>query len=132
MSRKDKRMVADNKVIGHKIKKRRESLRISQEKLGEMIGVTYQQVQKYEKGTNKVSAERLSKIATILDVPISFFFAVADDFKVSDEREDKAYVIQQKKSLSIQEQEMLENFRSLPDKDARTFLVRFIKSVCKK
>ncbi len=125
-------MVADSKTIGYRIKQRRESLSISQEKLGEMIGVTYQQVQKYEKGTNKVSAERLSRIAGILDVPISFFFAGTDDFAVSDEREDKAYVIKGKKSLSLQEQEMLENFRSLPDKDAKTYLVRFIKSVCKK
>ncbi len=66
-------MVVDNKTIGHRVKQRREELNISQERLGEMAEVTYQQIQKYEKGANKVSAERLSKIAEALKVPASFF-----------------------------------------------------------
>lgn len=47
---------------------------ISQEKLGEALGVTFQQVQKYEKGSNRISASRLQQIAGILGVPVSFFF----------------------------------------------------------
>ena len=49
-------------------------LGISQEKLGESLGITFQQVQKYEKGTNRVGASRLQAIASILNAPISFFF----------------------------------------------------------
>ncbi len=47
---------------------------MSQEKLGDGLGLTFQQVQKYEKGTNRIGASRLSHIASILQVPVSFFF----------------------------------------------------------
>jgi len=49
-------------------------LGMSQEKLGEALGITFQQIQKYEKGTNRVGASRLQNISTILNVPVSFFF----------------------------------------------------------
>jgi transcriptional regulator with XRE-family HTH domain len=49
-------------------------LGLSQEKLGERLGITFQQVQKYEKGTNRVGASRLQAIANILEVPVAFFF----------------------------------------------------------
>ncbi len=125
-------MVVDNKMIGHGIRQRREQLNISQERLGEMIGVTYQQIQKYEKGTNRVSAERLSNIADILNVPISFFFESAREFRVSEDLDNKNYSSKEKKTLSDQEQELLYCFRSLPDKKTRSNLINFLKSVCKK
>jgi transcriptional regulator with XRE-family HTH domain len=53
---------------------RRTLLGMSQEKVAEMLGLTFQQLQKYEKGTNRVSASRLSELCQILDVPVSFFF----------------------------------------------------------
>ena len=53
---------------------RRIMLEISQEKLGNALGLTFQQVQKYEKGTNRIGASRLHRIADILQVPVSFFF----------------------------------------------------------
>lgn len=49
-------------------------LGMSQEKLGESLGITFQQIQKYEKGTNRVGASRLQAIASIINVPVSFFF----------------------------------------------------------
>jgi transcriptional regulator with XRE-family HTH domain len=60
--------------VGSRVRMRRMMLGISQEKLGEALGVTFQQIQKYEKGTNRVSASRLQHTARILDVPVSFFF----------------------------------------------------------
>ncbi len=53
---------------------RRITVGMSQEKLGEALGVTFQQVQKYEKGTNRISASRMQNIAQVLGVPVSFFF----------------------------------------------------------
>ena len=47
---------------------------MSQEKLGDSLGITFQQIQKYEKGTNRVGASRLQNISSILNVPVSFFF----------------------------------------------------------
>ena len=125
-------MLADNKMIGNRIKQRREQLNISQEKLGETIGVTYQQIQKYEKGANKVSAERLSMIANKLTVPINFFFESTKEFVVAEEREDKNYNIHVEKALSLQEQELLHCFRFLPDKDAKSKLLGFLRAMCKK
>jgi transcriptional regulator with XRE-family HTH domain len=60
--------------VGSRIRLRRNMLGMSQEKLGENLGITFQQIQKYEKGTNRVGASRLQAIATILSVPVSFFF----------------------------------------------------------
>ncbi|MQW90608.1 helix-turn-helix domain-containing protein [Sinorhizobium saheli] len=60
--------------VGSRIRLRRTMLGMSQEKLGESLGITFQQIQKYEKGTNRVGASRLQNIAQILNVPVSFFF----------------------------------------------------------
>jgi len=60
--------------VGSRIRLRRNMLGMSQEKLGESLGITFQQIQKYEKGTNRVGASRLQAIASILAVPVSFFF----------------------------------------------------------
>lgn len=60
--------------VGSRIRLRRNMLGMSQEKLGENLGITFQQIQKYEKGTNRVGASRLQAIANILSVPVAFFF----------------------------------------------------------
>ena len=60
--------------VGSRIRLRRTMLGMSQEKLGEALGITIQQIQKYEKGTNRVGASRLQNISNILNVPVSFFF----------------------------------------------------------
>ncbi|WP_246786239.1 helix-turn-helix domain-containing protein [Bartonella taylorii] len=61
--------------IGRKIRFRREMLKMSQKQLGHHLSVTFQQIQKYEKGTNRVGAGRLKEIADILDVPLTFFYS---------------------------------------------------------
>ncbi len=61
--------------IGSRLRLRRLMLSMSQEALGESLSVTFQQIQKYEKGTNRISASRLFYIASILDVPMSYFFS---------------------------------------------------------
>lgn len=60
--------------VGHRLRLRRTLLGISQEKLGEAVGLTFQQIQKYERGANRVGASRLFEFSKILDVSISFFF----------------------------------------------------------
>jgi transcriptional regulator with XRE-family HTH domain len=60
--------------VGARLRLRRTLLGISQEQLAESLGLTFQQVQKYERGTNRVSASRLFQLANILDVPITWFF----------------------------------------------------------
>jgi transcriptional regulator with XRE-family HTH domain len=60
--------------VGSRIKMRRQLINMSQERLGELLGITFQQVQKYEKGTNRISASRLFYAAKTLGVPVQFFF----------------------------------------------------------
>ena len=60
--------------VGSRVRMRRKMMGMSQEKLGERLGITFQQIQKYEKGTNRVGASRLQKISEILEVPVSYFF----------------------------------------------------------
>jgi transcriptional regulator with XRE-family HTH domain len=65
---------AVDRHVAARIRQKRVELGMSQETLGEALGVTFQQVQKYEKGTNRVSAGRLFTIASLLDVDVSYFF----------------------------------------------------------
>jgi transcriptional regulator with XRE-family HTH domain len=63
-----------DKHVGSRVRMRRLSLGMSQEKLADAIGLTFQQVQKYEKGTNRMGSSRLQQIADVLRVPVTFFF----------------------------------------------------------
>jgi transcriptional regulator with XRE-family HTH domain len=63
-----------DKHVGARVRMRRMMLGMSQEKLGDALGLTFQQVQKYEKGANRIGASRLQQIAHILQVPVAFFF----------------------------------------------------------
>ncbi|HEX2655035.1 MAG TPA: helix-turn-helix transcriptional regulator [Xanthobacteraceae bacterium] len=63
-----------DKHVGSRVRMRRMMLSMSQEKLGDALGLTFQQVQKYEKGTNRIGASRLQQISHTLQVPVAFFF----------------------------------------------------------
>ena len=63
-----------DKHVGSRVRMRRLMLSMSQEKLGDALGITFQQVQKYEKGTNRIGASRLQHIANILRAPVATFF----------------------------------------------------------
>jgi transcriptional regulator with XRE-family HTH domain len=60
--------------VGQRVRMRRIEIDMSQELLGEHIGLTFQQIQKYEKGTNRIGASRIQQIGKVLEVPVSFFF----------------------------------------------------------
>ena len=71
--------------VGSRIRLRRKLLGVSQEQLADSLGLTFQQVQKYERGANRVSASKLYEIAKTLQVPVSFFFdGLADPMDGSD------------------------------------------------
>ncbi len=65
--------------VGRRLRERRTLLGMSQERLAELLGVTYQQVQKYERGANRIGSSRLHDIARFLDVPVAWFFAGLDE-----------------------------------------------------
>lgn len=68
-----------DKHVGSRVRMRRMMLGMSQEKLGDALSLTFQQVQKYEKGTNRIGASRLQQIAHFLQVPVAFFFEGAPE-----------------------------------------------------
>jgi transcriptional regulator with XRE-family HTH domain len=85
-----------DKHVGSRVRMRRIMLGMSQEKLGDALDLTFQQVQKYEKGTNRISASRLQQMSNILQVPVPFFFEGAPQLpgqrKGTDEATSPAYV----------------------------------------
>src|SRR5512132_3865923 len=70
-----------DKHVGNRVRMRRMMLGMSQEKLGQALGLTFQQVQKYEKGMNRIGASRLQQISDILQVPAAFFFEGAPNLR---------------------------------------------------
>ena len=68
-----------DKYVGARLRMRRQALGMSQSRLGEQLGVSFQQLQKYERGANRIGAGRLYRLAKVLDVPVSYFFEGAAD-----------------------------------------------------
>ncbi len=101
--------------IGRKIRFKRTMLGMSQKQLGSQLGVTFQQIQKYEKGSNRIGAGRLQEIADILNVPISFFYA---DLST---KEDVLYPYDERIG-SKEEQVLLKSFRELKPKKQKAIL----------
>ncbi|EJF82438.1 hypothetical protein MCU_01466 [Bartonella elizabethae Re6043vi] len=100
-------------AIGKRIRQRRIAMGLTQKALGNSLGVSFQQIQKYEKGLNRVSAKCLLEIATKLQVPISFFYAdiVTKDIVSKDHHaHDDQY------TYSAKEHALLKNFREQPHK----------------
>lgn len=74
MAKINKSFHPTDRYVGSRLRMRRMMLSMSQERLGDALGLTFQQVQKYERGANRVSASRLQQLSRILEVPITFFF----------------------------------------------------------
>lgn len=117
--------------VGSRIRLRRTMLGMSQEKLGESLGITFQQIQKYEKGTNRVGASRLQNISSILNVPVSFFFEDAPGDQASTsgmaEASSSNYVVD---FLSSSEGLQLNRaFVKIADPKVRRRLVELVKTL---
>jgi transcriptional regulator with XRE-family HTH domain len=85
-----------DKYVGSRVRMRRLMLGMSQEKLADQLGLTFQQVQKYEKGTNRISASRLQQMSGILEVPVPFFFeggpSTGLTLKIGEQAPSPAYI----------------------------------------
>lgn len=117
--------VRDRKFIGIKIKTRRKDLSLSQERLAEEIGITYQQLQRYENGTSNLNTDRLQTIANILDVPITYFFEEQPHSKIRIMERDTPY-------FSPQERQFLENLRKIENTECRDCMFTLVKHVAGK
>lgn len=97
--------------VGSRVRLRRTLLGMSQEALGQAVGLTFQQIQKYERGANRVGASRLYEFSRILDVPVSYFFEdMADEVRNADPDDRDIEVVSEDEPLS--ERETLELVRA--------------------
>lgn len=123
--------------VGQRIRVRRSLLGLSQEKLAEALGITFQQVQKYERGTNRVSASRLHELSKALSVPVSFFFdqssstpkATAYGFSDNEQEgfDSGEDIMQRKETL-----ELIRIYYSVQSPEARKDIMTFIKSMAER
>jgi transcriptional regulator with XRE-family HTH domain len=118
--------------VGSRIRLRRNMLGMSQEKLGESLGITFQQIQKYEKGTNRVGASRLQAIATILGVPVAFFFEDLPGQEATGNRgfaEDTSAAFALDFCTSAEGLQLNRAFVKIPDLKVRRRIIDLVKSL---
>ena len=122
----------ENKEIGLRIKKVREALEISQMKLAEAVGVSFQQIQKYESGANKVSIEKLKKISKALNAPLTYFIGIEKEVK-----RKKGIVAEEGgiyggigfEELSSEEMQLLLRFRSVKNESIKDGVNLILKGI---
>jgi len=100
-----------SKEIGEKVRLLRKHAGMTQEKLAELVGVSFQQIQKYENGSTKLNTDKLQQVASALNVPASAFFG------------DDTY---EKSPLSDREKKLVKAFRSLDDDNMQECLVKLL------
>ncbi|OYW86982.1 MAG: DNA-binding protein [Hyphomonas sp. 34-62-18] len=118
-----------DRIVGENIYRQRRRLKLTQERLGELLGLTFQQVQKYEKGVNRVSAGRLYEIASVLEVPVEFFFEGADaspsaELKEFAEDADEARIA----VLSDEVLQLIDAFQKIEDASLRSSLLATVRA----
>ncbi len=123
-----------DKHVGRKIKLKRSSLGITQGELGDMLGVTFQQIQKYEKGDNRIGAGKLYEISTILNVPVSYFFDGLENNKLNlkDNEEGSSYDTTLSNIPEKEVSTLLKFFIKIKDKKIRDSVTELAKSLSKK
>ena len=118
-----------DKHVGHRLRVRRKELGLSQNRLAEAIGVTFQQIQKYERGANRVVASRLYDLAAALDVPVNYFFADPPAAALEDSapaRNDPQDHPQHRETLDL-----VRSYYRIADDRLRKRFVDLVKSVAK-
>lgn len=122
--------------VGKRLQLRRSLLGLSQEKLGNAVGLTFQQIQKYEKGTNRISSGKLYQFSKILEVPVGYFFEAigsaankTEAYGLSD-NEQEAFedgdIMQKRETIDL-----VRTYYAIQDPDLRKDAVRFMKSIAK-
>ncbi len=120
--------------VGHRVRLRRTLLGMSQDRLGQALGLTFQQVQKYERGANRIGSSRLYRLSQILDVPVSFFF---DDMPPLDEsaapglRESPPEPFEKDPMIKRETLELVRAYYRIADPTARKRLYELTKAMAK-
>ena len=113
--------------VGSRVRHRRKTLGLSQEKLGETLGITFQQVQTYEKGINRIGANRLLGIAECLNVPISYFFPGSKADPLSLDRSAEPICAKAQLGVTPEAIELLQSFAEIADPGLRKNIVSLVR-----
>lgn len=121
--------------VGKRLQLRRSLLGLSQEKLGEAVGLTFQQIQKYEKGLNRISSGKLFQFSNILDVPVQYFFDALEGMNQNANRgladNDQEEFIGNDVMQNRETVELVRTYYAIKDPELRKDAVRFMKSIAK-
>mgnify|MGYP003123879266 FL=1 len=118
-----------DELVGQRIRWRRKELKWTQEQLSERLSLTFQQVQKYEKGVNRISAGRLYEMAVVLDLPVAYFFEGAEEYlslpgQLNEDASEPAPLPQ----IDQEAMELLSAFQQINDAGLRKSLLATIKA----
>ncbi|WP_018148527.1 helix-turn-helix domain-containing protein [Henriciella marina] len=118
-----------DELVGQRIRWRRKELKWTQEQLSERLSLTFQQVQKYEKGVNRISAGRLYEMAVVLDLPVAYFFEGAEEYlslpgQLNEDASEPAPLPQ----IDQEAMELLSAFQQIDDDGLRKSLLATIKA----
>ncbi|NQY96496.1 MAG: helix-turn-helix transcriptional regulator [Henriciella sp.] len=119
-----------DRIVGQRLRWRRRELKLTQEQLGEKLGLTFQQVQKYEKGVNRISAGRLFEIARALGITITYFYEGVDDL-LANPTTVSVHESDHPPSLPVIDTEAMElvtAFQKIGDKSLRRSLLETIRA----
>lgn len=120
--------------VGKQLRKRRLELEMSQEELANTVDLTFQQIQKYEKGFNRISSSMLYELAKVLRVEISYFFDSVDyvsdsNNQANDEASRKKLIIEQKVKAKDRElNDLLNSYQSITDKKLKSQILTLVKT----
>jgi transcriptional regulator with XRE-family HTH domain len=117
--------------VGSRVRLRRMMLAISQEKLAKALGLSFQQVQKYEKGANRIGASRLEQISRFLQVPVAFFFEGASDTSAvaTSEEDTRSLALMNEFASSPDGLRLIQSFTQVEDADVRRRIVDLVQAI---
>ena len=117
--------------VGSRVRMRRMMLGISQEKLANALGLSFQQVQKYEKGSNRIGASRLEHISRFLQVPVAFFFEGAPDASAvaTSEEDTRSLALMNDFVSSPEGLRLVQSFAQIEDADVRRRIVDLVQAI---
>jgi transcriptional regulator with XRE-family HTH domain len=117
--------------VGSRVRLRRMMLAISQEKLAKALGLSFQQVQKYEKGANRIGASRLEQISRFLQVPVAFFFEGASDTSAvaTSEEDTRSLALMNEFASSPDGLRLIQSFAQVEDADVRRRIVDLVQAI---
>lgn len=120
-----------DKHVGERLRMYRIKAAMTQEVLGKHIGVTFQQIQKYEKGTNRIGASRLQQISQILDIPVSSLFEDLPGPRPNSVADNSMNEFVELLGTGLG-QRLVHGFMKIPDRNVRKHLTRLIESISEK